>query len=79
MELSVDHMAILEIVGSASRTMHTLGVLDQKKRMSKLVGGSFDKEEVLSILRALETKGLIKFLPDLDSWKLTEKGRELLD
>jgi hypothetical protein len=79
MELPADHMAILEIVGSVPRTMHTLGVLDQKKRMSQLVGGAFDKEEVLSILRALETKGLIKYLSNLDSWKLTEEGRELLD
>ncbi|MHA2495447.1 MAG: hypothetical protein ACXAEI_08155 [Candidatus Hodarchaeales archaeon] len=72
-------MAILEIVGSAPRTIHTLGVLDQKKRMTQLVGGAFDKEEVLSGLSALENKGMIRYLSDLDAWKITEKGRGYLD
>ncbi|MHA2273784.1 MAG: hypothetical protein ACXACI_18195 [Candidatus Hodarchaeales archaeon] len=79
MNLSNDHLAILEIVGSAPRTIHTLGVLDQKKRMTQLVGGAFDKEEVLSGLSALENKGMIRYLSDLDAWKITEKGRGYLD
>lgn len=79
MKLPNDHLAILEIVGNSPRTIHALGVLDQKKRMSQLVGGAFDKDEVLSVLSALENKGMIQYLPDLDSWKITEKGREYLD
>lgn len=78
MELPPDHLAVLEIVGSAPRTIHTLGVLDQKKRMSQLVGGSFDKDEVLAILQTLEQKGLIQHFPKIESWKATEKGREHL-
>jgi hypothetical protein len=47
--------------------------------MTQLVGGAFDKEEVLSGLSALENKGMIRYLSDLDAWKITEKGRGYLD
>ena len=77
MDLSSDLVNILEIVGT-TRTMHTLGVLDQVKRMTQVVGGSFDKEEVLSMLKTLENKGLLRYLPKIESWKITEEGTDYI-
>lgn len=70
-----EELTVLEIVGQRT-SMHTLGVLDQVKQMTALTGSAFDKDVVMGRLNSLKDKGLISYIDKLDSWKITDDGKD---
>ena len=77
MEKAVLQQNILEIVAS-ERSVHTLHILDQIKKMTLITKTTFDQNAVTEALKILQKKGLILHIEKIDSWKITETGKEEL-
>ena len=77
-ELTNTELTILEII-SDNRTIHRIMIMGQMQEINKITGQDFDKALFRRSLLRLEKIDYIKrLLTDDNTFKITEKGKEIL-
>lgn len=77
-ELTNTELTILEII-SDHRTIHRIMIMGQMQEINKITGQDFDKALFRRSLLRLEKIDYIKrLLTDDNTFKITEKGKEIL-
>lgn len=75
--ITAEMQTLLEIIG-ATRSIHKLNILNQYKQLMNFSGSEFNKEKLESMLNKLTTESYISYIQDIDSYKIKDKGKELV-
>ena len=71
---TIEGYQILQIVEDA--TVHKLNIMNQIKQFSTFGGRGFDAKTLQQILDEMVEGGYITYIEKIDSYKITEKGKE---
>lgn len=77
-EFSIEAYQILQIC-EAESSVHKLNILNQLKQYASYGGRGFDAKIAQQILNDLTNDGYITYIEKIDSYKITEKGKDALD
>ena len=75
--LSTEGYQILQILEDES-SVHRMNILNQIKSYSTIGGRGFDVNVVNQTLQEMTNEGLIEYVERIDSFKITEMGRDAL-
>lgn len=75
--ISSEMHTLLEIIG-ATRSIHKMNILNQSKQLFEFSEKNFNKEDTELLLSRLAKESLIIYIQDIDSYKITDKGKELI-
>ena len=76
-ELSIEEVQILEIVREGS-TIHKLAILNQMKQYADHGEKEFDIITIQNLIDGLTFENYLRFIEKIESYSLTEAGRDLL-
>lgn len=76
-ELSMDAYQILQIV-VAEPSVHRYNILNQLKELSSFGGKEFDLPAMQELLQSLTDQGFVEYNEKVDSYKITDRGKDLL-
>jgi aromatic ring-opening dioxygenase catalytic subunit (LigB family) len=76
-DLSIEEVQILEIVREGS-TIHRLAILDQMKHYANHGEKEFDIMTIQNLIDGLTNENYLKFIEKIESYSITELGRDLL-
>lgn len=78
-ELSINEIQILEIIRSdLQSSTHKLAILNQLKQLVIHAGKDFDIKFMQNIINGLTNEGFIEFIEKVESYRLTDLGKEVL-
>ena len=75
---TIEGYQILQILES-ERSVHRLNILNQLKSYASFGGRGFDINVANETLKDLTEKGFIEYVEKIDTFKITEKGRDALN
>ena len=74
----LDHN-VLEIIGAGpAKSVPTLSIYDQIKQMSQITKKEFSLGDVKESLHSLHKHELVEYIKRIDSWKLSESGKDMI-
>lgn len=76
-ELSIEEVQILEIVREGS-TIHKLAILNLMKQYAEHGEKEFEIDTIQNLIDGLTFENYLKFIENIESYSLTEAGRDLL-
>lgn len=77
--LSNDAIMILELLRDIG-VMHGIAIAGEMKKLYEVSGREWPGvDEIKYLLELLAAKGYIEYIETIDSWKLTENGRNMLE
>ena len=77
-EFTIEGYQILQICAAES-SVHRLNILNQIKQFAQFGGRGFDINIAQQTLDELTENGFIAFIEKIDSYKITEKGKDALE
>ena len=77
-DLSEEEISILQIMIDGE-TIHKLNVLNQLIQFATFAGKEFDVQNAQKHLDILTEEKLVVYLPQIESYRLTPAGRDILE
>lgn len=78
-EFTIEGYQILQICAAEKKAFHKMNILNQLKSYAKFGGRGFDMGIAQQTLDELTTQGYITYLENIDSYKITPKGIDVLE
>jgi hypothetical protein len=78
-DFTIEGYQILQICAAEKKAFHKLNILNQLKSFSQFGGRGFDIGIAQQTLDELTTQGYIAYIEKIDSYKITEKGIDILE
>ena len=78
-DFTIEAYQILQICSSERKAFHKLNILNQLKSFSQFGGRGFDIGIAQETLNELTNDGFISYLENIDSYKITDKGMDVLE
>ncbi|OLS23201.1 MAG: hypothetical protein HeimC3_25420 [Candidatus Heimdallarchaeota archaeon LC_3] len=77
--LEINEIQILEIIRSNTQSStHKLAILNRLKQLAVHGGKDFDIKIMQNLINGLTNEGFIEFIEKVESYKLTDLGKEVL-
>ena len=76
--LSIEAIQLLQIA-EPNKAQHRLHYLNQMKQYTTYAGKSFDLNHIQSVLDQLVEKKYMEFLENLESYRITQTGLDILE
>lgn len=77
-DLSIEVIQLLQIA-EPNKAFHRLHFLSQMKQFSTYAGKIFDVKRVQSVLDSLVEKNYLEFLENIESYRITKAGIDVLE